>query len=39
MMEKTRSISVDPIGIDIISFVKLASNGNSSLADLQNDGG
>jgi hypothetical protein len=34
VMEKTRSISVDPIRIDIISFAKLASNGNSSLADL-----
>jgi hypothetical protein len=34
VMEKTRSISLDPIGIDIIAFVKLASNRKSSLADL-----
>jgi ABC-type uncharacterized transport system involved in gliding motility auxiliary subunit len=42
-MEKTRtrSISVDPIGIDIMTFAKLAkkNNGNSSVADLQNVSG
>jgi hypothetical protein len=38
-MERTGSISVDCIGIDIISLAKLASNGISSLADLQNVSG